>query len=245
MSRCYKNAPILEALCEFRFASDPKWDYTIPGLMYDRVKSQFPERRQENLVAVEFESEEKGLKQRVKAPGIKMQFRRMDGSALLQVAPHLLAVNQLKPYPTWPQFKSITLEAYATYLEIAHPAGIERIGLRYINQIYLPEKRMEIDRVLKVLPSFPKGYPGKHGNLLMRAEFPFEAEQELLILVLASGSQSGADDLNFILDIDYAIPKTSETGQSNIGESLERAHSRIEGVFEASITDEARGLFGE
>lgn len=245
MSRCYKNAPILESLCEFRFTSDSKWDYTIPGLMYDRVKSQFPERRQENLLAVEFESEEKGLKQRVKAPGIKMQFRRVDGSALLQVAPHLLAVNQLRPYHTWPQFKNMILEAYATYLEIAHPAGIERIGLRYINQIDLPEKRPEINRVLKVLPSFPVGYPEKYGNLLMRAEFPFDAERELLILVLASTSQSGASDLHFILDIDYAMPKTSEIGQNKIAEGLERAHSRIEEVFEASITDEARSLFGE
>lgn len=245
MSRLYKNAPVIEALCEFKFQPESKWDYTIPGLIYEKVRAQFPERKQENLLAFEFEPQEKGIHQRVKGPGIKMQFRRADGKALVQVAPNLLAVNQLKPYPTWPEFRKMILEAYSTYIEVAQPNGIERIGLRYINQIDVPEKSFAIERYLHTFPHFPRGYPEDYSNLLLRAEFPYETEQEVLILILASALSNEGEFSRFILDIDYGMPKIVEMALKEIDERLERAHTRIEQVFEASITDETRRLFGE
>lgn len=245
MGKCYKNSPILEALCEFRFQPDPNWDYTIPGRFYERVQAQFPDRKQESLVAVEMEPHEGGLHQRVKSPGIKMRFRRADGSALLQVAPNLLAVNQLKPYPDWTQFKSMILEAYSTYLQIGKPTGIERMGLRYINQIEIPDKEFDFERFFRVYPHFPAGYPESYGNLVVRAEFPFAAERETLILILASVRASANEGVRFVLDFDYGSSSFSDTIPEQIAEFLERAHTRIEEVFEASITDETRRLFGE
>lgn len=244
MGRLYKNAPVIEALCEFKFQPDSKWDYTIPGLIYEKVKAQFPERKQENLLAFEFEPKEKGIHQRVKGPGIKMQFRRADGKALVQVAPNLLAVNQLQPYPTWPEFKKMILEAYSIYIELAQPNAIERIGLRYINQIDLPERSFDLERFLQVYPNFPKGYPENYGNLLLRAEFPYEEEQEVLVLILASAPPSEGIFSRLILDLDYGMPKVSGMALKEIDERLERAHIRIEQVFEASITDETRRLLG-
>ncbi|QMS90513.1 hypothetical protein HUN01_24125 [Nostoc edaphicum CCNP1411] len=36
--RQYPNPPIEEAVCEFRFAPDPAWNLTIPGLFYEKIK---------------------------------------------------------------------------------------------------------------------------------------------------------------------------------------------------------------
>lgn len=42
----YERAPLVEALCEFQFASAPDsaWDWTLPGQFYERVKDRFPGR---------------------------------------------------------------------------------------------------------------------------------------------------------------------------------------------------------
>ena len=51
--RVYKDPPIIEALCEFRFVPSQPWDWTIPGLFYREVEAEFPVRRQFNPLQVE------------------------------------------------------------------------------------------------------------------------------------------------------------------------------------------------
>lgn len=218
MGKHYKKPPLLEAVCEFRFQPEARWDQKIPDLIYEKVQAQFLERREEKFPT--------------------LQFRRSDGAALLQAAPNLLAVNQLKPYPTWPQFKQMILEAYSIYLEIAHPTGIERIGLRYINQIEIPGTKIEITRFLH-------GCPESYIKLFLSTEFPFEAEGENLLMILAHAPHHEDDFTRFFLDFDYGTPALTSMTPAELDQILERAHSRIEQTFEASITDESRRLFGE
>lgn len=217
MSRSYKNPPVLEALCEFKFQPDAKWDDAIPDLIHEKIKAQFPERLQENPPTTQF-----------RPAGRE--------SALLQVAPNLLAINQLKPYPTWRQFKQLILDAYVTYRELAHPTGIARLGLRYINQIEIPGAEVDIGRFLRGCP------PSAH-KLFLSTAFPFEAGRENLSLILAHVPHSEGEVSRFFLDLDYGIP-AAPMALEEIDQRLERAHDRIEHVFEAMITDETRRLFG-
>jgi len=223
MSKHYKNPPLLEAVCEFKFQPNSSWNSAIPDLIYEKVQAEFPQRESMN-----------GLSGEEPAPSAKTKFFRADGSALLQVSSKLLAVNQLQPYPTWAQFKKTILEAYSLYREIAHPASMTRLGLRYINQIEIPETNIEISRYLR-------GCPEGYHKLFLSTNFPFAAERENLAMILAHVPHSEGDFLRFYLDLDYgAFPMAAE----EIGPVLERAHDRIEQIFEASITDETRRLFG-
>jgi len=220
MGKYYKTPPLLEAVGEFRFPAATKWASAIAERIYEKVRSRFPERRpggQENPSTT--------------------QFHRRDGSALLQVAPHLLALNQLKPYPSWQQFKRTILEAYSAYHEIAGPAGIARLGLRYINQIDIPATQIEIGRYLR-------GCPEGYHKLFLSTEFPFAAERENLSMILMHVPHQEGDFSRFFLDLDYSTPAITETSLEAIDQILERAHSRIEEVFETTLTDESRRLFG-
>ncbi|MGH7601649.1 MAG: TIGR04255 family protein, partial [bacterium] len=216
--------PLLEAVCEFKFQPHSSWNPAVPDLIYEKVKTQFPQREAMN-----------GLSEEAPAPSAKTKFRRADGSALLQVSPKLLAINQLRPYSSWLQFKKTILEAYAIYRELVHPAGLTRLGLRYINQIEIPETKIEIGRYLR-------GCPEGYHKLFLSTEFPFETEQENLAMILAHVPHDEGDFSHFFLDLDYgAFPMATE----EISPVLERAHERIEQTFEASLTDETRRLFGE
>jgi uncharacterized protein (TIGR04255 family) len=227
MGKHYKSPPLLEAVCEFKFQPPSSWNPAVSDLIYEKVKTQFPQRETMN-----------GLSGEELAPSAKTKFRRADGSALLQVSPKLLAINQLRPYPTWPQFKKMILDAYTIYRELAQPTGITRLGLRYINQIEIPGTKIEIGRFLR-------GCPEGYHKLFLSTEFPFEAERENLAMILAHVPHNEGDFLRFYLDLDYgAFPNTAMAPKA-ITQILERAHDRIEQIFEASLTDEMRRLFGE
>jgi uncharacterized protein (TIGR04255 family) len=224
MSKHYKNPPLIEAVCEFKFQPPASWNPAVPDLIYEKVQGQFPQRETMS-----------GLSGEEPVPSAKAKFRRADGSALLQVSPKLLAINQLRPYAAWPQFKQTILEAYAIYRELARPAGLARLGLRYINQIEIPETKIEIGRYLR-------GCPEGYHKLFLSTEFPFAAERENLAMILAHVPHDEGEFLRFYLDLDYgAFPTATE----EIAAVLERAHDRIEQIFETTLTDETRRLFRE
>jgi uncharacterized protein (TIGR04255 family) len=144
MGRKYKNSPIIEALCEFRFEPGLPWDLAIPGLLYEKVRDGFRTRRQVRAFETSVSASPEGVEQQVRAID-RMQFLREDEKALIQVGPNMLAVNHLRPYPTWQEFLPLIRGGFEAYREAAGPEGIQRIGLRYINRIEIPGPGVEME----------------------------------------------------------------------------------------------------
>jgi len=44
MVKKYAKPPIVEAVCEFRLTHDTRWDLTVPGLLYEKLKASFPQK---------------------------------------------------------------------------------------------------------------------------------------------------------------------------------------------------------
>src|SRR5947208_3343497 len=89
------SPPLLEALCEFRFAPTEAWDWTLPGRLYDRIEKEFSERSQVEGIEVQLSlgPGQPPSSQIMRGPD-RVQMKRKDGTAMVQVGPHLLAVNQ-------------------------------------------------------------------------------------------------------------------------------------------------------
>ena len=103
MGRRYQKPPVIEAQCEFLFEPSTPWDLTIMGLVYEKIREQFPKRRPGKRLEVSVETGPTGVRQRVQSSE-GMQFLQLDGNALIQVAQDAVVVNHLKPYPTWREF---------------------------------------------------------------------------------------------------------------------------------------------
>jgi uncharacterized protein (TIGR04255 family) len=243
MEKKYKNAPVVEALCEFQFIPNQPWDITIPGLIYEKIRKVFPEKQQQIGIGVQFRTTEKGIEHKVEPAPPRIQFYKNDKTALIQVAPDLLVVNQLKPYPAWENFKSIILENFQVYKEVANPKGFKRIGLRYINVLEFDKLQVELTDYFRYYPFIPENLPKIHGSFLTRVEFPFEDDNEMLILTFGSKIPSKLNIISLVLDIDYAMIKPEYIFLDAIENWLDKAHERVENAFEASITDKARNLF--
>ena len=244
MSRKYKNSPIVEALCEFQFIPSQPWDMTIPGLLYEKIHNEFPEKQQKMGFGLGVRPQDAGIEQKVELTQ-RMQFLRPDKSALVQVSPDLLTVNHLKPYSTWETFKPLILNNWEIYREIANPKGFKRIGLRYINKIEFDEGPIELSDYLAYYPFIPPKLPQTHEAFNVRIEIPYEEGRDRLLLRLASAIPEKPEAFSLVLDLDYimAIPERVSLEQS--AEWIEKAHTEVENAFEACITDNSRNIFGE
>lgn len=244
MGRKYKKPPIIEALCEFRFEPGEEWDITFPGLFYEKVRDNFPKKKSSRRMQFRAisEAEEPHIRQEIVE---FIQFLRQDEKALVQIVPNLLAVNHLKPYPTWNEFRPIILNSLSKYREIANPKGIMRIGLRYINRIELPGERVELEDYFDFYPHLGSELPKEHGPFIVGIQLIYEDGRDILKLEMASEKYQPPRGLTMLFDLDYFLSKPDGISMDNIEEWIEIAHTRVEETFEACITEKVRKLFEE
>lgn len=243
MSKKYKNPPIVEALSEFQFISGQPWDFTIHGIFYEKINSEFPDKQQQMGIGIRVKQEAGAIQHEVLQSSDRMQFYRKDKTALVQVGPDLLTVNYLKPYPTWEVFKPLILDNLNKYIAVAQPKGFKRIGLRYINKIDIPEKQIELPHYFNYYPHIPDGVPQTYDVLNVRVEIPHKEDRDRVLLTIVNTIPERPDVLSFLLDLDYVMILPEKVAIEQAGEWLEQAHEVIEETFEACITDKCRNLF--
>ncbi len=174
-----------------------------------------------------------------------MQFLREDEKALIQVDRDLLAVNHLKPYPTWQEFLPLIQQGFDAYCQIANPKGILRIGLRYINRIEVPGQRIELEDYLEFRPFVGSKLPQDFGSFIVGIQVPYERSRDILRLQLTNAATQTPSLVAAVLDLDYFLAQPNQVGIDNVFEWVELAHTHVEEAFEACITDRLRQMFEE
>jgi uncharacterized protein (TIGR04255 family) len=244
LRRRYKNPPITEAVCEFQFRGATAWDWTVPGLIYQEIKQEFPQKRQENAFEINIAPKEGKFEQNIAGSLSRMQFLRQDNSAMVQIGPDLLAINALPPYPGWEEFEKLLRKQFEIYLKVTQPIGYKRIGLRFINRILFPGEGMETTEYFNYYPHLPDTVEQSHGPFSMHVSHFYE-ERDVLNFNMGNAPQKIEGQVGIVLDLDYYLIKPEKI---DLGQGLawvNTAHDRIEAMFEACITDKTRSLFGE
>src|SRR5207247_4716435 len=102
-------------------------------------------------------------------------------SALLQLRRDLLVVNQLRPYPHFEGWEPNIYWALKIYWEMMKPRGIRRIGLRYINQIVIPEAPIRMEDNFNTYTQLPKKMGQVHGDFMIGVEFPAQQKTHVVL----------------------------------------------------------------
>jgi uncharacterized protein (TIGR04255 family) len=244
MGRKYANSPIVEALCEFQFESDSAWDLAIPGLVYEQVRSTFPKRRQAKAHAISISANLEGIEQQTRSLD-RMQFLREDEKALIQVGPRLLAINHLKPYPSWSEFSPLIQRGLDAYKSVATVTKIHRIGLRYINRIEIASKRIDLEDYFEFRPFVGSSLSQEMRAFVVGIQISYEGERDILKIEMANAATGSPDSVAIILDLDYFLARPGEVPAEKALEWVDRAHTHVEETFEACITPRLRALFQE
>ncbi len=244
MSRKYRNPPIIEALCEFRFEQDSEWDPTVYGLMYEKTKDDFPKRKKARQLSLGLAAESDGMRQRVQASD-RMQFLSSDEKTLVQVAENLLVVNKMAPYGSWEELVPTVMHCFDVYSEVATPTKVGRIGLRYINRLDLPGPRADLEEFVEFRPHLGSALPQDHGPFSVSVMLPYHQERDVLKLEFSSCEASSPAVLSATLDLDYFLAEAMDVDGQSVRNWLDAAHSQVERIFEACITDRLREVFDE
>jgi uncharacterized protein (TIGR04255 family) len=242
--RKYNRPPISEAICEFQFVAAKEWDWTIPGLVYQEIREEFPQKRQEK--AFEFSiAPQVGKVEQSLGSLSKMQFVREDSSAMVQIGPDLLAVNAMPPYPGWETFEALIKKQFEIYLKVAEPAAFKRIGLRYVNKITFPTSGIETTEFFHYYPRLPETVEQRHGPFWMRVLHTYAHERDAMTFQMGQVAQPPSADerLTILVDLDYYLTKPDAVDLVQGLQWVSQAHEHIETMFEASITDNTRRLF--
>ena len=249
MSKRYSNSPIIEAVCELRLAPDSKWDLTIPGLIYETIKNDFPnkeQRRVSNQLILPKEILEKpqNIEQQLIIDDLAL-FRSEDQKQLIQVGNHLLSINRLKPYISWNQFRPLIGKAFEILRQVAGLNEIQRIGLRYINRIDVPDTNIKLENYFEFKPSLGRNLPEMLIDFIVKCSLSYYDGRDICRIQLRSVIPEDKNSSSFLLDLDYFLNDPKAVTENSILEWADKAHEEIEKVFEGCITDRLRTLFDE
>jgi uncharacterized protein (TIGR04255 family) len=108
----------------------------------------------------------------------------------------------LRPYPDngWEEFRPRIETALGCYQKIASPEGIQRIGVRYINRIEIPEKNVKPGMYFRCAPRAIEVLPPAMEAFLQRSEYVY-ADGIKLVTTFAT-IEGPSDRSNFLLDLD-------------------------------------------
>lgn len=242
----YKRPPIKEAICEIRFAPGAQpWDLAVPGLLFDRVRRSFGKRRQARNIEIGIDLS-KTLAQQQIIESERLQFLSDDEKQILTVGTNLLSVSRVEPYTSWEEFLPIIQEVLKSYLEITNPAGLQRVGLRYVNMIGFSETTIRLEDYFEFYPFIGKNMPQDLSSIMVAVLMPFENNRDVLRTQLATLPPAPPSALlRFSLDLDYFLGKAEAIPLTQIEQWLGTAHAHVESVFEACIRQRLRDRFVE
>ena len=238
----YTNPPLIEALCEFHFDPSTPEDLTVPGLLYAALEDKYPIKRQQSLLNQQFLATPKGPHANINMVN-RLQFFNKTETALVQINPHFLSVNHLKPYPTWDKFLPMVEEVLRRYYDIVNPSRCLRMGVRFINRIELPGPQSSLGEYFEFRPHLGSLVPKDFIECTVGITLPFKQKEEALRLQLTS-LPGGPETIPIMLDLNY-FRTDGNMDLDNVIKWLDGAHENIESVFEAAITDSCRALFHE
>ncbi len=244
MPRQYRNAPLREAICDFRFEPGEPWDGSQPGRLYERLRDQFPVRQPVLALEQSITAQPGEISHRV-VPVESLRLLSESGTSLIQVGIHHLSVHHLPIYPGWPHFRPMIDDALEQYREVANPNGLQRVGLRYINQVRIPEVKLGLNDYFDFYPYVGKLLPQDYGAFDVTVYFGFDDHRDGMRLQLSAIDSDQPGVSVFALDLDYFLNQPEAIGFDAITQWLEVAHTRIEETFEGCITQTLREMFGE
>jgi uncharacterized protein (TIGR04255 family) len=165
-----------------------------------------------------------------------------DGSRAIQLGEGFLSINRLPPYISWEDFIPSVHEAVAAYVEIAKPKGIARIGLRYLNRVFLPPHD-DIAEYFAFHLKPPALETGQLRGFIAGTQWSFADDRDGLRIQLGDEVSSRPPMRQLLLDLDYFLGSPDAVSIDGVDSWLADAHDRIQEAFESSITDKARELF--
>jgi uncharacterized protein (TIGR04255 family) len=232
--------PIVEALVEFRVSRRP-------GLQIEDLRKlqaqldEFPHVQERVDVRGQFTFAPGGIS--------AAQDKRQTGylawdeqrQRCVNMSLDLFSFSRLPPYDSWETVRSDAEVLWERYREVAKPARVVQVGVRYINRILLPRGE-PLAKYLRTYPQVSDGLPQVMAGLLLRLTLPQPDGKSLVTLTEAFERTNNPLVQPLILDIEASRPMPNDADSSpwDVASELRDIKNN---VFFASIHRTALELF--
>lgn len=135
--RHLSNAPIKEAVVDFRVAPAEGIRAEVFGQLKGRLANEYPTANERRALQAEFLVGPGASTSSARDLGLLgFFFKSANGQRIAQFRIDGFTLNYLRPYSNWEDIRNEALRLWPMYCEAAAPKGVVRLATRYIN--YLP-----------------------------------------------------------------------------------------------------------
>lgn len=237
----YLRPPITEAILDLRVTLPQGFSIDTLEEIHNQVRESYPQKVSIFAGSIEYQVEQDLVNTSRNQYGF--QFKSENSPYIFQAALGGFTCNHLAPYSTWEQFRSETKHLWEIYKAICKPTSITRVGVRYINQIELPELAIDFKDYLRVCPEIAPDLPQGLSSFYMQLQIPQEELQCMLTINEAFIPPITPNSISVILDIDVFRVKDWDSNDNTIWDFIEQLRNLKNETFEKCITDKARRLF--
>jgi len=242
----YPNPIIQEAVCEihFRLPDDVEWKPVLLGEFFKHIQNDFPELEPVTQIGVQIQVGSGGVGQLLRPPQELMRYKHASRNLQLQLSNNILTVNVLPEYEGWTKMSEDILYAWTAVQAVIKPAGITRIGLRYIDRIERTYSDEQPGEWLKSNIYIPESILSSLPSFLLRLETRIDSHNKLIVTLGDPPDEQGQRNA-IILDIDCIIEREIGIDSDTIARETTELHKLVWTVFSSSMTPRlARRLKG-
>lgn len=248
MPKTYKNPPLLEAVCEFRFVTNGNHSAEQIASFYEMIKGSFPIQKKGKINKVEFRIDTEKTPEENKG-SISQDFYEFeqyfseDEKYFIQLDGGRMSIHRIKPYTAWSQFLPLIQAVYSTYLETFKPTELSRMGVRYINEIILPAEGFTFSDYFTLSASVPSLDENSRQSIFLGSVFEQEGGRDAIKVQFGDKQlPEGGPSEAFVLDLDYFLVNATVALDAVDG-WLTTAHTNLENVFEGIVTEKTKQSF--
>lgn len=242
MSKQYKNPPITEVICEFRFELENAFDQKTVDLFFNEVKEKFSKKKKGQIHQMKMEVNPKEQSFSKTSEEFD-QFFSDDEKTRIQLDKGRLSIHKLKPYGSWGEFYPLINLVFNSYIKIIKIKSIQRIGLRYVNNFEIPSSSLDIEQYFNLRPALGGGLPQNLASFMVGTVFVFENGRDNMNVQFLNRPATSPEKIMFVLDMDYFLINPNSVQINEVDQWITNAHKNIENIFEAVLTGKSKALF--
>jgi uncharacterized protein (TIGR04255 family) len=233
------KAPITEALVDIRCKLPKGFSLDQFKTIGAKISGDYPFERVMRLHETKIRIDVKDDEQSVTTLG-KMNGYRYESSnrtRIVQLRLDGFTFNRLKPYSTWIEVRDEALRLWNLYTELVKPVFINRIALRYINNLNVPMPVRNFRDYLTCPPEAPEGPTTGISSFFNRVVVATEDSRLNAIITQALEPKVDVENyLPIILDIDVIKFTMDGFLEEDILAILEKLRDFKNQIFFNSIT---------
>jgi uncharacterized protein (TIGR04255 family) len=179
------------------------------------------------------------------------RYKSQDGTWIVSIFPDSVSLETTTGYTSWAEdFRARLVELVGAISKHISPAMVQRVGLRYIDQISRPQVDTPSDWAPYISPEVlgPLLHPA-FGDAITRAQQQLDLDiGEGVRCGLRHGffpDQANAGRLTYILDTDVFRDEIRRYDDNQIMDDANRFHNVALGLFRAVITPDLMTIFEE